>query len=224
MDLETYKKTFSENDMPGWDAITGRLSEIYPGRDPDFKIATLQGWRIGGPSPLDLVCIYKRTDPIPHLHFISYGMSELYYDEESAGNEFGKWGFEFTFRFAVGADEMPSTDADIPMWAVHLMQNLGRYVYDSEKWFEHGHVIRIDGEVREDMDSLITAAAFALDPEMGAIDTPHGKVDFLQIVGITEDEIAGAYDGKYSGAELREALSKENPFLITDFGRRHNVI
>lgn len=224
MDLGIYKKSFGENDMPGWDAITGRLSEVYPDRAPDFNIGTLIGWRIGGPSPLDHVSIYKRMDPAPHLHFISYGMSELFYDEESVGNEFSKWGFEFTFRLAVHPDEMPSSDKEIPMWAVMLMQNLGRYVYDSECWFEHGHFIRIDGQINDDAETQITAAAFSRDLELGSITTPHGKVDFLQIVGITEDEIAGAFAKKYTCADLLQALSRDNPMLITDFDRRDNVI
>ena len=60
-------------------------------------------------------------------------MSELYYDEEAAANEFSKWGFEFTFRLPCIPDDMPTSDDEAPVWPINLMQNLARYVFESEK-------------------------------------------------------------------------------------------
>ena len=34
-----------------------------------------------------------------------------------------------------------------------------------------------------------SAAAFTLDPLLGAIDTPHGRTQFLLVVGITDEEV-----------------------------------
>jgi len=39
------------------------------------------------------------------------------------------------------------------------------------------------------LPTKLTAVAFTLDPQLGSIDTPHGRVDFLLVVGITTDEL-----------------------------------
>ena len=64
------------------------------------------------------------------------------------------------------------------------------------------------------------AAAFTLDPELGAIDTAHGRVEFLQIVGLTGSEYAGVVDGTSKVDEILAGLSAGNPLLITDLARR----
>jgi len=224
MTLEDYKNRFGEDDAPGWDAIDGKLAEIYPGREPDFHFGTLIKYRLGGPDPIDGAGIYKRTDPTPHLHFVSYGMSELYYNEEAAGNEFSKWGFEFTFRLAVHPDRMPASDGEAPVWPINLMQNLARYVFESEKWFEHGHYLNANGPIMADAETDIVAILFSRDPELGTIATPHGALDFLQIVGITLGEVESLFGKQQSTAELLEKLSADNPLLITDLARRANDI
>ena len=73
-----------------------------------------------------------------------------------------------------------------------------------------------------DYDTDITALAFAPDPELGTIDTPHGKVQFLQMVGLTSAEYE--YLKPLNNVEAVEALLKkmqqDNPLLITDLDRR----
>ena len=38
-------------------------------------------------------------------------------------------------------------------------------------------------------DTKLTALAFTLDPELPAIETPNGHIEFIQMVGITADEL-----------------------------------
>lgn len=224
MDLETYKTTFSDDDMPGWAAIDQRLAEAYSGREADFHFGTIIGFRIGGRDPIDHIRIYKRTEPAPHLRYIGYGMSELYYNEDAAGGEFSKWGFEFTFRLAMTADEFPSADDEVPVWPINLMQNMARYVFETGKWFGRGHFIPTNGPIKIGSDTKMAALLFCLDPELGSIDTPHGEVDFLQIVGLTENEEEGLFAKKHRAADLIDVLSRDNPLLITDLARSEDVI
>ena len=35
----------------------------------------------------------------------------------------------------------------------------------------------------------LTGIAFPIDPELGSISTPNGRIDFLLVVGVTTDEI-----------------------------------
>jgi hypothetical protein len=63
-----------------------------------------------------------------------------------------------------------------------------RHVVSSGNWFEAYHFTPANGPIRLETDTAITALAFVPDPELGTIDTPHGEVAFLQMVGLTDAE------------------------------------
>ncbi|HJT73755.1 MAG TPA: suppressor of fused domain protein, partial [Chitinophaga sp.] len=151
-----------------------------------------------------------------HRHMVSYGMSELYYDEEKAGDEFSKWGFEFTFRL-----KPFEGDEGDPLWASQVMNNLARYVFNSKRWFEPYHFIPANGPIRLETATDITGLAFVPDPELGVINTPHGEVTFLQMVGLTSREVERLLaNPKTTEVEkLIDEMRKTNPLLITDLDR-----
>ena len=76
-----------------------------------------------------------------------------------------------------------------PFWAIALMQNFAKYVYNSKKWFEAYHFIPTNSPLRLNSDTKLVGVAFTPDPVLGGIDTPNGRVDFLQMVGITQREL-----------------------------------
>ncbi len=83
------------------------------------------------------------------------------------------------------------------MWPVLLLQRLGRYVFESGKWFAPGHTMKVSAGIDPQRpESAIGGLTFIEDPELGAIDTPNGEAQFLQVVGITADEFAAAKDGR----------------------------
>ena len=63
-------------------------------------MGTVISYMLGGPDPIDGISAYSCDGDIDHLHFITFGYSSLYYDEESVGGDFRKFGFEMTFRLA----------------------------------------------------------------------------------------------------------------------------
>lgn len=195
----------------GWDAIDDALRPLYADTKP-YHLGTVLKWSLGGPDPLDGISIYARTKPVPHWHFVSYGMSELYTKESEDPDESG-WGFEFTFRLVRDpADDTP------PVWAANLLQNLGRYVFSSGNWFEAGHHMNVNGPIAaEREDSEIRAVTFVADPELGEISTPHGKVAFLQVVGLATEE----YDAlrRWNADGLMAALAPRLPLFVTDVDR-----
>lgn len=217
MTAEEYKSRYSEEDTPGWLAIDAALDNIYNHREPRHY-PPLCGihYAAGGTDPIDGASIYDTDHQTFHRHIISYGMSDLYYSPESAGGEFSKWGFEFTFRLV----PFEGDEAD-PLWAVALMNNLARYVNQSSRWFEPYHFIPANSPIRLNTDTNITGLVFDLDPELGKIDTPHGEVSFLQIIGITNDEVEQlkATPGVEANRNLVNELRKSNPLLITDLNR-----
>ena len=198
------------SDAPGWDAIDARLNEFYPGVEP-LHFGTLHRFALGGPDPLDGVSFYARVEPVPHWHIIGYGMTELYAKETDNADESG-WGFEFTFRVARTPEE-----SEPPMWAANLLQNLARYVFSSGNWFEAGHHMNANGPLRLDSRTDMTAVAFAEDPELGTIETPHGRVQFLQVVGLTTDEYRAVQQWDASG--VLGLLAERQPLLVTDLDR-----
>jgi Suppressor of fused protein (SUFU) len=218
MTPEVYKQRFKEDDAVGWLSIDNALEGIY-GKTEPRHYGPLCGihFAAGGTDPIDGVSIYDSGKQEPHRHMISYGMSELYYDHEKAGAEFSKWGFEFTFRLKPFAK-----DKEDPIWAVHVMNNLARYVFKSGRWFEENHFIPAKGPIRLDTDTEITGFVLALDPELGRIETPHGEVSFLQLVGVTNAELERVmqHPTVNTVADLISELKKDNPLLITDLERR----
>ncbi|MBX6387250.1 MAG: suppressor of fused domain protein [Microbispora sp.] len=199
---------------PGWDAIDGALARIYGDTEP-YHWGTIIKWALGGPDPLDGISAYRREDPVPHWHYVSYGMTELYEKQSDNPDESG-WGFEFTFRLA--RDPAAPADAEPPVWPANFLQNLGRYVFQSGNWFEAGHHIDLNGPIATSRsDTVIRAAAFVRDPELGAISTPHGRVEFLQVVGLAYDEYEAARS--WNTESLLETLSPRMPLFVTDIDR-----
>ncbi|WP_125775814.1 suppressor of fused domain protein [Antribacter gilvus] len=196
------------DEAPGWTAIDAALTQIY-GRTPPQHWATLLSWRLGGPDPLDGVSAYAREMPVPHWHYVTYGFSELSENAEESG-----WGFELTFRLTRSADE-----TEAPVWPANLLQNLARYVFGSGNGFGQGHYIDANGPIAADRpDSQVRALAFTEDPELRTIATPHGRVVFLQVVGLTSEEHATAATAGDAAAIL-DLLATRYPLLITDIDR-----
>ena len=216
MTKEEYKKLFTAEDAVGWQAIDKQLESIYGKQEPRHYAPHLH-YSIGGEDPIDGTSIYDSDKQTPHRHMISYGMSQLYYDLEQAGGEFSKWGFEFTFRIKPFSED----GGEDPLWAIQVMNNLARYVYESKRWFEPYHFIPAKGPIRLETATDITGLAFVPDPEMGVIQTPHGEVSFLQMVGLTTKEVDRLLAKPHTTEveKLIEEMKVYNPLLITDLDR-----
>ncbi|ACU59243.1 suppressor of fused domain protein [Chitinophaga pinensis] len=215
MTKEEYSKLFTADDAVGWLAIDKQLDSIYPGQEPRHYAPPLH-FMVGGEDPIDGTSIYDSEKQMKHLHLVSYGMSQLYYDEEQAGKEFSKWGFEFTFRLKPFAE-----DEGDPGWAIRMMNNLARYVYKSERWFEPYHFVPANGPIRLETATDIVGLAFVQDPELGVINTPHGEVTFLQMVGLTKKEVERLLAKPQTSEveKLIDEMREYNPLLITDLDR-----
>ncbi len=171
----------NEPNTAGWDAISDAFERLYPGVEPEHWAAQVPVF-LGGSDPLQGISAYWRTHPVPHWHFVTYGFSELY-DKDSDNPKVSGFGFELTFRLAA-----PPDSEDPAPWVFSFLQNLGRYVFKSRTRFEAGHRMNLNGPIALGTNTAIRAIAFIADPELPTIQTPNGSVQFIQIVGITEDE------------------------------------
>lgn len=214
MTLEEYKQKYNEEDPVGWDAISDHLEELYGEQQPEH-FGNAIPYSLGGENPLDGLSVYKSEKQTDHFHITTFGFSDLYYNEEGVNNDYSGYGFEMTMRLKKQGDENIH-------WAMNLMNNLAKYVFNSGKWFEEFHFIPTNSPIRLDYDTDLVAIAFVKDPELGTLETPNGRVDFLQMVGITQKE----YDTLLANPmtteteKLIEQLRQDNPLLITDLDRK----
>ena len=231
MTQKEYKAKFSEDDAPGWDAIESALEKIYNPTNERHYSSQLHA-SLGGEDYLAGVSIFDSIKGATHRHVVSFGMSELYYDPQSAQEEFSGWGFEFSMRIAPFADDPDSKSfggavaLHEPFWAISLMQNLAKYVYNSKKWFEAYHFIPTNSPLRLNTDTKPVGVAFAPDPVLGGIDTPNGRVEFLQMVGITQRELDWLREDSTTERveRLIDMMRKDNPLLITDLKRQKEYV
>lgn len=195
---------------PGWDAIDNALKPIYGNQEPKHY-GTVLSYQLGGPDPLQGISAYKRLTPIPHWHYITYGFSELY-DKESENKAVSGFGFELTLRLKTEPDS-----AEPPIWVLNFLQNLARYVFKSGRVFEQGHYMNANGPIAIGVNTCIRSVAFAEDPELAAMETPNGHLEFLQVVGITEDEELAIK--QWQTLKALEVFRSHLPLLVTDLDR-----
>ncbi len=193
-------------DAPGRAAIARTLDTLYKGRQPR-TFDNPNPWHRGGEDPLDAISVWQRAEPVPHWHYVSYGLSDLYAKKSTSAAS--GHGFELTLRIAAGPDA-----ADAPLWPMHLLQSLARYVYRTGHGFHDGHRMSANGPITLSGNSQLCSMAFAFDPELPAIDTVNGRVAFLQVIGITLDEEAVAH--KWDTRKLLDTLLPFMPLWTTD--------
>lgn len=197
-------------DAPGRDAIASTLDALYRGRQPR-SFDNPNPRRRGGDDPLDTISVWQRAEPAPHWHYVSYGLSDLY--GKTSTSAASGHGFELTLRVAVAAGEL-----EPPLWPMHLLQSLARYVYRTGHGFHDGHRMSANGPMSLGSPSQLCSMAFRFDPELPAIDTANGSVAFLQVVGLTLDEEAVAQ--KWDTRKLLDALLPFMPLWQTDLKRQ----
>lgn len=157
---------------------------------------------------IDGVSVYRAARPA-HWHLVTFGLSELYAKESDEPAVSG-WGFELTMR-------VPRQRGDqAPLWALGLLQGIAKQTHVQARRRAVGDRIDVEGPIIGQTTAL-TALLMAEDPHLGTIDTPHGRLQFLQMVGITADELAFA---RQAGSDrLLEWLGQRDPLLLTDLER-----
>lgn len=197
---------------PGWDAVEEEFKRLYSGIKPAHYGTDVNSRAMfGGDDFLDGFSIYETGKG--YYHIVTFGMSSLYADEESFGGEYSGWGYEMTIKLKEASEEEC-------LWSLEMLGNLARYTYKSENYFTDGDCIPGDGSpLHMETDSKITALLAVNDTSAKAIDTVHGKVEFIQMVGITESELKAIKKDFKNIGVLLDLMRKDNPELITDMKR-----
>jgi suppressor of fused-like protein len=195
----------------GWEAIETALKAVYGDQKPLHWGAPIS-YSLGGPDPIDGISAYRHDGDEPHWHLVTFGFSELY-AKESGDPGVSGCGFELTLRLPAQPEE-----AAPPGWALNFLQNLARYVFEYGAPFAAGHHLNLNGPICLESDTAIRAVLFGVDPELGSIQTLNGSLTFLQVVGVTLDELAAAK--AWDTLKLLEIMATRAPLLVTDLDRR----
>lgn len=97
------------------------------------------------------------------------------------------FGFELTFRLR---GYSPS-ETSPPTWPAELLQSLARYVFSSGNMLCEGDHISWHSPL-DQQESRIQHMLLAPDPQLPAAKSALGSLHFIQIVGVTVEEVSAA--------------------------------
>ena len=219
MTKEEYIKRMNEDEewAPGWDAVADEFERLYPGVEPAHYATNIQSRAMfGGEEFLDGFSIYDSGKGYQHI--VTFGMSELYANEDSFGEEYSKWGYEMTMKLKAEKHE----DC---LWALDMLSNIARYTFHSENYYEPAECVPVNGTpIHIGTTSKITALITVMDTTALAQDTVNGRVEFIQFVGITESELDAIKKDIGNIKVLIELMRKDNPNFITDMDREKSYL
>ena len=165
----------------GWDDITEIFDKIYPNQKPKHY-GTIIKYNLGGNDPLDGISIYDAGD---YYHFVTYGFSEIY--ERENDSDISGFGFELTYKLK----KAPNIDETEIKYFLGILQQLARYVFETKSVFKANEYIytgQTDG-IDTKHESNIVGFITIKDTLAGTINSVNGRIDFIQLVGATLNEI-----------------------------------
>lgn len=194
----------------GWDAITKECERVYPNQDDPRHYGTLISWRLGGNDPLDGISIYDGGD---YWHFVTYGLSELY-EKESKDPEYSGYGMEFTLKLK---KNLKDEEAELK-GICGILQAIARITFENGELFrpyEYLYTGQTQG-IDIEMKSLLTGFITIPDSQFQTIETPNGCVEFVEFIGVTDDELQHIIQKEIDVKTLYEKLGSD----VTDYQRK----
>ena len=198
----------------GWDAITVAFEKLYPGQDNPKHYGTLISWRFGGNDPLPGISIYDGGD---YWHFVTYGLSEVY-EKETDNQEISGYGMEFTFKLKKGNSNSEEEEEDEIKGICSILQSIARITFTQGEVFgtyEYLYTGQKEG-IDVKMESNITGFITVPEPKCESIDTPNGKVEFVELIGVTDGELQSIMQKEIRVKELYGILGSD----VTSYSRQ----
>lgn len=210
--FDKFKKSDKNNDVNvnGWDAITNLCDKIYPNQENPKHYGTLISWKLGGNDPLKGISIYDSGD---YWHFITYGLSELY-EKESAIKDVSGYGMELTFKLK--KDNYENEENEIKC-ICGILQSIARItftkgeVFNSYEYLYTGQTEGIDYNRK----SNITGFIIVPDDKFHEINTQNGKVNFVEFIGVTDNELKAIQKKRITVNELYKKIGSD----VTSYNR-----
>lgn len=212
--LDKFKKKKPEEDIKayGWDAITEAFEKHYPGQNNPKHYGVLIPWSLGGNDPLRGISIYETDE---YYHFITFGLSELY-EKESEVAEISGYGMEFTMKLKKSSINKEDEDKELRCVCGNF-QNIARLTFEHGELFRAyeyiytGQTMGIDYHQTSKLTGFITIE----DASVATIDTPNGRVEFVEFIGCTDAELVALQKKEYTVKQLYEKIGSD----VTDYKR-----
>ena len=170
-------------------------------------------WAEGGDDPLEKVRAYACDDEAPHWHYVTSGLSDPEKIDAAPGSTSSGLGYELTLRLARTADE-----TEAPSWPVSALQELAWGILKAGMSLGAGHYLRRRTAITGgDPPTALNGYYLLADPQLTATASGSGDITFLQLVGITEDELLQCEAGEPDALEAE--LIARSPLGITDITR-----
>ena len=200
-----------DNEAVGWDAITEACETVYPTQKDPKHYGTLISWELGGNDPLQGISIYDGGD---FWHFVTYGLSELY-KKETNNKEISGYGMEFTFKLK--KDNYDDEEAEIRC-ICGILQSIARLtftrgeIFKAYEYLYSGQTEGIDTKMQSNITGFITIP----DQQLKTIITPNGKVDFVEFIGATNNELLALKNKVIDVKSLYDKIGSD----ITNYNRK----
>ncbi len=213
---ETAKQVITpeeEASTAGWDAITAEFERVYPGQTYPKHYGTIIKWIFGGNDPLDGISVY---DGGSFWHFVSYGLTEIY-DKESSDPKISGYGYELTLKLK--KDDYEDEEAEIRnicgiLQMIAWLTFTKGEIFLPNEFIYTGQTVGIDAKQKSNLTGFITVS----DPSVQTIETPNERVEFLELIGMTDAELR-TLSTVGSVMEIYEKLGSD----ITDYHRESIV-
>lgn len=157
----------------GREHIDRALDRLYPGaREYRIELYAEPGEEH---PPLAEIVAYRASEPTPHWHYITHGLSE----QDAGGSGFG---LEYTLRLVDDSDEPP-------VWPMNLLRFIAHTVRDAGQPFEAQQSINLPEGILDAVSPGVEGLTFAADPQVEAIETPNGPVTFVTVMPLMQREL-----------------------------------
>lgn len=197
----------SEHEI-GRQHIDQALDRLYPTqRDYRFGVSAEPG---EDEAPLAEIVAYRASTPVPHWHYITYGLSELG-EKTSNDPSLSGFGVEYTLRLVDDA-------AEPPIWPMNLLRWLAKLVWQTREPLDPKHSMDVPDGLLDEVSPGVEGLAFLTDPDLATIQTPNGTVTFVSAIPLMAREhwLLGAWDfDKYV-----DVLRSQQSDLLWRVGRR----
>ena len=196
----------------GWDAITAAFEELYPDQKNPKHYGVLVPWELGGDDPLTGISIYETDE---YYHFVTYGLSEIF-EKETDDPEISGYGMEFTFRLKRSCIAPEDEDGELRC-VCGILQKVARITFSNGELFRADEYIYTGQTTGIDLyqKSALTGFILVADKDVKSLSTPNGKVDFVEFIGCTDDELLAVKNKEMTVTELYSKLGSD----VTDYGR-----
>lgn len=117
------------------------------------------------------------------------------------------------------------TYVDPPLWPIELMQSIARYIFNSGNVICSGDHITWHAPLNGKDDCILQHMLITQDTSLIEVQGPYGSFNFLQIVGITNEELSAAQKWNVPGLVklLSENIYTGGSMLVCDAHRQKSL-